>query len=541
MKKTKSVIAVILAIVMALSFAACGSKYAEKNVVKDDGSIEFGKADYSEEKPIEIGTPDKEVDPEKVYKSIEYKPDMFYGQYKITSNKEIYDKDGYVDTKSEKYAEFVNNSNLVVDKKKSNEYSTRKNGTIPIGFASGPTSSFTLSKIKDFEYCKLSLPYCYESKNSDNSYGYQDYYFAFEVAGNKIKLRGFDYDTESDKEQGLKKVEYEFNGFDLEYEFSFKGRDLTLKSGDKSVTLSSCYKADKDIVSFNAYCYLKNGAEKLDGIDYINLERMHDTGNKYYTCFYVYDKATKFNIHYGNARMSDDGLLTFTVKVNDVPKTYQFVYFFGGEEIVLSDGEKTYFYTGSYDDYYGNSFGDNIESGEKEKLGELSKEELEAIDTKKSDLMTDLETEFKNEGIEVSVNRETGELAMDSTVLFGGDSAELSNEGKAFLDKFVKAYTKIIYNEKYNGFIKKTMVEGHIAPVDGVTYEKGLPLSEKRANNVKDYCLSVKDVDTTKLKETIETKGYSQSKPIKDKNGKVDFEASRRVSFRFIINLDKTK
>lgn len=68
---------------------------------------------------------------------------------------------------------------------------------------------------------------------------------------------------------------------------------------------------------------------------------------------------------------------------------------------------------------------------------------------------------------------------MDSTVLFGGDSADLTNEGKEFLNKFVKAYTSIIYNEKYDGFISKTMVEGHIAPVSGTTYEGGIPLSEK--------------------------------------------------------------
>ena len=425
-------------------------------------------------------------------------------------------------------------------KKKSDKYSTEYLGTVPLAFTAGPSQHYALSKIKDFDYCELSLPYRIDSKSGNKSYGYRDYYFAFEVSGNKIKLRGFDYDTESEKDKGLTKVEYEFNGFDLEYEFSFKGRDLTLKTGDKSVVLTSCYKFDEDVVSFNSYAYYKGGSDMLDDIQYIHLERMHDTGNKYYTgCLVYVPSEDGISIHHGSARMTEDGVLTLTISYESAPKTYQYVYFFGGDELVLSDGEKTYFYSGSYDDFYGYSFGDNIESGEKEKLGEFSKEELEEINTKKSDLMTDLETEFKNEGINVSVNRETGELAMDSTVLFGGDSAELSDEGKAFLDKFVKAYTKIIYNEKYNGFIKKTMVEGHIAPVDGVTYEKGLPLSEKRANNVKDYCLSVKDVDTSKLKETIETIGYSQSKPIKDKNGKIDFEASRRVSFRFIINLDK--
>lgn len=172
-------------------------------------------------------------------------------------------------------------------------------------------------------------------------------------------------------------------------------------------------------------------------------------------------------------------------------------------------------------------------------ISKLSESEIKIIYGKQEDLFSDLTTAFKNAGINVDVNKDTGEIAMDSTVLFGGDSADLTNDGKEFLNKFVKAYTSIIYNEKYDGFISKTIVEGHIAPVSGTTYESGMPLSEKRAENVMNYCLS-KDtgVDTAKLATTMETIGYSQSKPIYDSNGDVDITASRRVSFRFIINID---
>jgi outer membrane protein OmpA-like peptidoglycan-associated protein len=170
----------------------------------------------------------------------------------------------------------------------------------------------------------------------------------------------------------------------------------------------------------------------------------------------------------------------------------------------------------------------------------MTDSELKEIAEKEEDLFEDLANAFNDAGITVSVNKETGEIAMDSTVLFGGDSAELTDEGKEFLNNFIKAYTSIIYNEKYDGFISKTMVEGHIAPVSGTTYEGGLPLSEKRAENVKDYCLSsATGVDTSKLASTLETVGYSQSKPVYDSDGNVDIAGSRRVSFRFIINLDK--
>ena len=140
---------------------------------------------------------------------------------------------------------------------------------------------------------------------------------------------------------------------------------------------------------------------------------------------------------------------------------------------------------------------------------------------------------------QLEVADENGEIALDSSVLFGGDSAELTASGKTFLNKFIKAYTTVAFSEKYEGFISKTMVEGHTAPVNGSTYASGLQLSEERALNVKNYCLSAETgVDVSKISKSLENVGYSNSQPVYDKDGKVNMAASRRVSFRFIVNVD---
>jgi len=115
----------------------------------------------------------------------------------------------------------------------------------------------------------------------------------------------------------------------------------------------------------------------------------------------------------------------------------------------------------------------------------------------------------------------------------------LTSEGKTFLNKFIKAYTTVAFSKKYEGFISKTMVEGHTAPIDGSTYASGLQLSEERALNVKEYCLSKETgVDVSKISKTLVDVGYSNSKPVYDANGEVDLAACRRVSFRFIVNVD---
>lgn len=169
----------------------------------------------------------------------------------------------------------------------------------------------------------------------------------------------------------------------------------------------------------------------------------------------------------------------------------------------------------------------------------VSGAQLEDVINKKNDLFDDLSAAFEKEGIKVTVNKETGEIALDSSVLFGGDSSELTGDGKAFLNKFIKVYTTVAFSAKYEGFISKTMVEGHTAPIEGSTYASGLKLSEERALNVKNYCLSADTgVDVSKISKSLEDVGYSNSKPVYDAEGKVDLAASRRVSFRFIVNVD---
>ena len=254
-----------------------------------------------------------------------------------------------------------------------------------------------------------------------------------------------------------------------------------------------------------------------------------------------FETITGENSYNSIAVLEENGLFTFTLSLENSKETYQYVCFAGANDgLVLTDGTNTYYYNDTYSDRNKYELNEYLTEDQTGKLDELSDSQLEAIVEKKENLMEDLAKAFNDAGIKVTVDEKTGELAMDSSVLFGGDSAVLTEEGKAFLNKFVNAYTSIVFSDKYEGFVSKTMVEGHTAPVSGSTYESGLPLSEQRANNVKDYCVSSETgVDTSKLASALEAIGYSNSKPVKDENGNVDMAASRRVSFRFIINLEQ--
>ena len=172
-------------------------------------------------------------------------------------------------------------------------------------------------------------------------------------------------------------------------------------------------------------------------------------------------------------------------------------------------------------------------------IDSVDTEKLEELEQKKNSLLDDLAEEFNNAGVDVTINETTGELSVDSSVLFGGDSADVTAEGKEFIEKFVNVYTSVVFAEKYDGLVSKTVIEGHTAPLENSTYESGLPLSEDRAKNVLGCCTSLNNnANIAKIKETFESVGCSNSKPVYTSTGEVDLEASRRVSFRLVLNLE---
>lgn len=263
----------------------------------------------------------------------------------------------------------------------------------------------------------------------------------------------------------------------------------------------------------------------------------NDDYNVYSTDF-VANKKTDDGTFYYSHKDKDYTIKGYSfapwfVETSNANGMYDIVNTISGETVL--EGYKDYSYTDAYNTllyvYAKYDGGADI-------YAVLGGKQVLSMEEKKENLLEDLVAAFKAAGISVTVNEETGEIFMDSSVLFGGDSAALTAEGKAFLNKFIKAYTSIVFSDKYDGFISRTMVEGHIAPVAGSTYQSGLQLSEERAKNVMNYCLSAEaGVDTAKLANTLQAIGFSNSKPIIKADGSIDMDASRRVTFRFVVDV----
>lgn len=512
MKILQKISAVLLAMVMLLSFAACGGNDAEKG--KENTGSESNNQETAEttgyvlkgdSNTIALGTPDKTLDPQEVYGKITYTPEMFYGYYRLPGG------DAVLET-------FRENMDFIDFKTSYNEQLS----VLPYALSVGPDNmSHMLSNIKEYNWLTAS----YQTEDSIATL-----YCAYTVEENTLKLTPVDTFSVNEED---KKITYSLSDSTFEYEFQFKGAELTLSCAGKSVTLSGNLWPTDDVVLFSADAYLSSGSACPDGIDHISFR--YDSNKEDQANIYFCSQDGE-DIYEAIGVLSDNGLFTFTIPWEAGTKTYQFVYFYGNSDgIVLTDGTNTYYFNDSFRDRNMAQVSDYLVEEQAGQLDSLTEGQIAQIVEKKDDLMADLAAAFEQAGIKVTVDEKTGEMAMDSSILFGGDSAELTDEGKAFLDTFVVTYTSVINNEKYAGFVSKTMVEGHVAPVAGNTYEDGYPLSLERAENVMNYCISSPDGISADMLESV---GYSNSKPVTDENGNVDMNASRRVSFRFIINLD---
>lgn len=514
----RKIFAILLVAATLLSLTACGNKNVEKT---DEGTAYYLGSDI--DKSV-FNSPENTLDAEKIYNTIEYTEEMFYGIYWLNN----FDSDIKEFSESTEFTELE-----YWYPYGDGEIKTELVSKLPVKIEAGVPNLYSHRIRVDRNYHWAYLTFARENAT------YVEVLCSFSIEGNKIRFTPVDYYEEiTDDNHKFKEVKYKTGEDSLEYSFSLKGPNFTLSQGDLSVTLRSFYFSE-NTSNMSISGYKAQNSATLGNIDTILgsdiAVYLNDTNGKL-----MFHSTMKPAIKY-----SENGVLTlFWAETdsdgNDIKHVRQFVCFGAGYSMTLVDNDNIYYYTESYTSRELAALTDGLSSEETAQVGELSESELKEIAEKKSSLLDDLANEFSSQGINVAINRSTGELAMDASVLFGGDSAVITNDGKEFLNKFLAAYTSIIYNEKYDGFIEKTMIEGHTAPVAGSTYESGLPLSEERAENVKNYCLSADTgVDTSKLSAKLESVGLSNSKPVYNSNGEVDMAASRRVSFRFMINIDQ--
>ena len=150
-------------------------------------------------------------------------------------------------------------------------------------------------------------------------------------------------------------------------------------------------------------------------------------------------------------------------------------------------------------------------------------------------MIKDLSASLAAANLKAAVDPTTGDIMLDSAVFFETGKAEIRQEGKELLDRFIPVYLEVLMRKEYAGYLGEIIIEGHTDSKG--SYESNLKLSQDRALQVALYCLrmpSLSAAQKQQLQKILTAKGRSYADLIYV-NGVEDPEASRRVEFKFSL------
>lgn len=180
---------------------------------------------------------------------------------------------------------------------------------------------------------------------------------------------------------------------------------------------------------------------------------------------------------------------------------------------------------------------------------ELQKKQgqLEQMVGVKAQIVQQLSSALRKSGIDVSVDEQTGAIALPSQMLFTTNSATLSDGGQKYLRRFLPVYLDVLLSDELRSYVAEIIIEGHTD--SNGTYLHNLQLSQERALSVANYVLGDSFMSDTlglnaSAKKTllglVTASGRSFSAPVLDANGDEDQNASRRVEIKFRLKDDET-
>ena len=172
---------------------------------------------------------------------------------------------------------------------------------------------------------------------------------------------------------------------------------------------------------------------------------------------------------------------------------------------------------------------------QKEKQRELQKQQalLDQYSLRRRIIASQYDA-FKDSGLNITINRDTGDITTPNFILFDPGSIELSEEGQRFLDTFIPRYLGVLMLPEYESYISEVVIEGHTDSA----FSSAMELSRDRAVQVMAYSLQIPTLTETErayLSERASFIGRGFMDPIIGGDGQINRDASRRVEIKFQI------
>ncbi len=154
----------------------------------------------------------------------------------------------------------------------------------------------------------------------------------------------------------------------------------------------------------------------------------------------------------------------------------------------------------------------------------------------KAELIEELNKEFKESKINMQIDKETGAMVLDSSVLFDFNESYLTDEGMEVLDEVLPSYCRVLLSGGYTDYIAEIIIDGYTDSTGD--YITNLNLSQYRAHAVASFLISIMEnfltpEEQATLMAKMTANGKANSNPILNEDGSENMDASRRVEIKF--------
>ncbi len=155
----------------------------------------------------------------------------------------------------------------------------------------------------------------------------------------------------------------------------------------------------------------------------------------------------------------------------------------------------------------------------------------------KAEIISELSSSLSRANLSAEVDKNTGDIVLDSAVLFKTNSYDIMADGKTLLNRFIPVYLEVLLRPEYADYLGQIVIEGHTD--DSGTYEHNMKLSQERAYEVMMYVLGMYregSAERELLQKLLTATGRSETDLIYyEGTSIVNKDASRRVEFKFSL------
>lgn len=144
-------------------------------------------------------------------------------------------------------------------------------------------------------------------------------------------------------------------------------------------------------------------------------------------------------------------------------------------------------------------------------------EEIAQLIGVRGDIIAKLSRALKSADLAAQVDEKTGDIVLESAVLFDRSNYTIKDSGKEFLARFLPVYLNVLLSDEYKDFVGEITIEGH-TDTDG-DYMNNLTLSQNRARAVAEYCLQLPGINAKQraaFEKVLSVTGRSESDPVYD-------------------------